>query len=271
MNTKKYRLSGMNEHFVRVSLQKFLDCMVKNEVENVELWAGLPHFYALDVDKEKCLQVRKLLRERDLNLICYCPEQCIYPYNMAAREESIKTATRKYYEKSIQLAAELGAPMIQIVGGWGYRDEPVWEAQKRSAEAVAYVSEYARENGLNVVLEALEPQEANIINTSVDIKKIIDDIGMANLGAVVDTCPMAAAGETIDDCFSILGDKLWHFHFIDRDHLVWGDGDLPLEDYLASLDKNGYTGYLTIEVLNERYVLDPETAFSRAVKQIRSI
>ena len=45
-----YKLSGMNEHFVRFSLCAFLDCMAENGIRDIELWAGMPHLYAPDAD-----------------------------------------------------------------------------------------------------------------------------------------------------------------------------------------------------------------------------
>ena len=107
-----YKLSGMNEHFVRFSLRAFLDCMAENGIRDIELWAGMPHLYAPDADADTIGAIRTMLREREQKLICYTPEQCVYPYNMAAKEPELIRFTLSYYYRNLQMAAELEAPVL---------------------------------------------------------------------------------------------------------------------------------------------------------------
>ena len=76
------QVAAMNEHFILQTLESFLDCAVCSGVHNIELWAGLPHLYAPDMTPDKVKRIREKIRERELELICYTPEQCIYPYNI---------------------------------------------------------------------------------------------------------------------------------------------------------------------------------------------
>ena len=52
-------------------------------------------------------------------------------------------------------------------------------------------------------------------------------------------------------------------------HLALGDGVLPLEQYLKELDEAGYEGYISLEVMNERYYFDPEPAIKQSVEYLK--
>ncbi len=263
------QVAAMNEHFILQTLESFLDCAVCSGVHNIELWAGLPHLYAPDMTPDKVKRIREKIRERELELICYTPEQCIYPYNIAAREEGLREYSITYFMKNLEIASELDAPMFQIVPGWGYRNEPRTDALERSMDSIRCIVERAEKLGIRVVLEALEEEESNLIRTSSELKEVLDILNMPNLGAIIDTCPMAAAGEDFVRCHEILGKKIWHTHFIDRQHLAWGDGDLPMVSYLEQLDRFDYKGYLTLEVLNDRYLLYPEKALGQGIAEMK--
>ena len=56
------------------------------------------------------------------------------------------------------------------------------------------ICQEAERLGIRVVLEALEDEESNLIRTATELREAIDQVGAKNLGAIVDTCPMAAAG-----------------------------------------------------------------------------
>ena len=259
------QLAGMNEHFRRYSLDFFLDSMVKLGIENIELWAASPHLYIEDVTYSEVGRIRKEIERRQLQLICVTPEQCIYPVNIAAREPNVRERSIHYFLKSIEVTSELGANMLQIIPGKGYFDEPVEEAWKRSRESLETIAKKAESLDITVVLEALELKESNLITNVSELKRMLNEVGSSHLQAVIDTCPMAAAGETFADCFRELGKDLRHIHFVDSSHLAPGDGTLPLSQYLEEISRHNYNGYLTLEIVSSRYISDPVKPLENAL------
>ena len=259
------QVAGMNEHFRRYSLDFFLDSMVKIGIENIELWAASPHMNMEDVTYSEVGRIRKEIERRQLKLICVTPEQCIYPVNIAAKEPNVRERSINYFLKSLEVTAELGANMLQIVPGKGYYNEPVEEAWARSRGSLETIAKKAETLGITIVLEALEFKESNLINNLSDLKKMLQEVGSAHLQAVIDTCPMAAAGETFDDCFRELGQDVRHIHFVDSSHLAPGDGALPLSQYLEEISRHKYNGYLTLEVVSSRYINDPVKPLENAL------
>jgi protein FrlC len=96
---------------------------------------------------------------------------------------------------------------------------------------------------------------------------MLNDISSAALKGMVDTIPMALAGESISDYSEVLGNDLRHIHFVDgkpRGHLAWGDGILPLQKYITDLETITYGNYLSLEITDSMYYLDPGSADSRS-------
>lgn len=80
---------------------------------------------------------------------------------------------------------------------------------------------------------------------------------------------MVAAGETISD-YTSKGD-LHHVHFVDgapTGHLAWGDGELPLDEYLSDLAAANYDGFLSLETIADRYWLDPLPPVKQSFERI---
>jgi protein FrlC len=265
------QVAGMNEHYYMHTLDYFLDSMVELGIENIEFWAGSPHLYIEDTSLSRIQRIRKEIEKRDLRLICYTPEQCIYPVNIAAKEPDIRQKSMAYFRNSLEAAAELGARMFQIVPGWGYYDEPTESAWTRSRDALAILSSQAASLGILMTLEPLEAHGTNIVRNSADLRRMLDEVGAPNLKGIIDTCPMHAAGEDFSDCFETLGADLKHVHFVDSGHCAWGEGDFPLEKYLSQLARHDYQGYLTIEICNRRYFTDPKRGDAISLQALRSV
>jgi protein FrlC len=121
---------------------------------------------------------------------------------------------------------------------------------------------------VNCVLEPLQRIESNLVNDATTLAQMLDEIAAPNLGAALDTVAMATAGDTVDGYFAALGGRIRHVHLIDgkpNGHLAWGDGVLPLGEYLRALGRNGYAGFLTFELFGDgTYAYDPRPALEQS-------
>ena len=118
----KSQISIMNIQYGYYPLEKFLDDAVRAGVEHVELWGAAPHFHLEDMTYTDVCRVRKQIEERGLSLVCYTPEQCIYPVNLAADSTVQRRRSLKYFEDNLRAAAELGTDKMLVTTGWGYLD-----------------------------------------------------------------------------------------------------------------------------------------------------
>jgi protein FrlC len=134
------------------------------------------------------------------------------------------------------------------------------------------MAEAAEHAGLLLVLEPLQPKESNLVTNLPTARRMLAELDSPSVCCCLDTVAMAVAGESMVDYFDALGSRLAHIHLNDGEpsgHLAWGDGSLPLGDYLDVLESHGYAAYLTLEPVNVRYIRDPDAALRQCVAALR--
>ena len=272
---KRKQISLMNIQYKYFPLSLFLDDAEKLGVENVELWGGAPHFHMEDMTYGEICAVRREIRRRGLNLVCYTPEQCVYPINLASNAPDTRRRSQKFFENSIRAAGELGAGKVLVTSGTGYFDgSNREEAWKWAGEGLYALGEMAADYGITLALEVLRTDESNLVHDLPSLLKMLGELNHSSIGGMIDTIPMALAGERPAHYLEALGDRLVHIHFIDRaprGHLAWGDGVLDMEGYLEELDAYPYKGYLSLEITDGRYFMDPSDSAKRSVERLFSV
>lgn len=266
---KREQIAGMNIHYLFYSLEYFLDAQKAAGFKTIELWPGTPHFFLSYMEYSDCKKVKKMIEERDMQVKIITPENCTYQYQFAAQEKEQYDKSKEYFKRALDAGQELGVEVMAVNTGWGYWNEDREEAWKRSREMLADLAEYARPKNIRLAVESLRPQESNLATTVHDVKRMIDEVNHPNLKAMIDTTAMGVAGETIDQWFDILGDDIIHMHFIDGNpygHLIWGDGNHNLSDFIEALNRHNYTGFLGQEITDFDYFNDPATADMRNMK-----
>lgn len=268
---ERAQIAAMNIHYRYFPLKYFLDSSVENGFKNIELWAASPHFYIEDLGPKDVVRVRNDIEKRGLKLICFTPEQCVYPINIAAEEMLIRERSIKYFEKAINISVDLGCKLVLVTSGWGYFSQPADQAWKRSRDSLVKLSRKAEGAGVTLVLEPLRVDESNLVTDLATLTKMLNEISSDALKGMIDTIPMALAGEAIIDYSRALGKDLLHIHFIDgkpRGHLVWGDGVLPLKEYMNALESIEYRGCLTLEITDAAYYVEPHLAEARSLDSL---
>lgn len=269
---KRSQIAGMNLSYRYFSFDYFLESMERIGFQSVEIWGASPHFYVPDLTPGEIRAVAKKIGERGLRVVCFTPEQCCYPENIATKDPEARKRSIAFYKKTVEACAELGSPQILMTSGWGYFDESPEEAWKRSADGLEQLSRVASRVGVTIVLEPLRVEETDLVTTLPQLKRMLDEVGSPALKAMLDTSPMFNSGETIADYFRVFGDDMRHIHFVDGDpagHLVWGTGIFPLEKYVQELKSYQYRNYLTLELTAAKYFSDPHASMEAAFRYLQ--
>ncbi len=270
----KSQIAVMNIQYKYFPLTLFLDDAVKNNVENIELWGAAPHFYLDDMTYQEVTSVRHEIERRNLRLVCYTPEQCVYPINIASPHKETRRRSVKFFEDSIRVAGELGTNKVLVTSGTGYFDgSDEQEAWKWSRENLYSLGELAEHYGVTLALEVLRHDESNLVYNLPTLQKMLAELNHSAIGGMIDTIPMALAGERPAQYLEALGDRLVHVHFIDgapRGHLAWGDGVLDMNTYLSEFDEYGYSGFLSLEITDGRYFMNPSASVEQSIKRLFS-
>ncbi|MEU5864949.1 TIM barrel protein [Nonomuraea sp. NPDC047529] len=274
MSLSLRQVTGSNFAYQHLPFDRFLDDAAALGREHLELWGVAPQLHVPWLSDAEARAIRRSAAGRGLTVRCLTPEQVAYPVNLASPDGRLRAGSVAMFRRAAELAAELGAELLLLTPGRGFEDEPVAGAWRRSADAIGEICAYAGTLGVSCVLEALQRVESNLVNDAPTLARMIDEVGAPNLGAVLDTVAMAAAGEGVDDYFDALGDRVRHVHLVDGSptgHLAWGDGELPLAAYLAALGRRGYRGAMTFELFGAGdYAFDPRPVVERCLASVQA-
>ncbi|MDD3174649.1 MAG: sugar phosphate isomerase/epimerase [Herbinix sp.] len=262
-----------NYSYYLFSFDYFLKSMDNLGVENIELWGAGPHLYQDECNPAMVDELYKKVRLHNKKVVCYTPEQCMYPINIASRESIVRDRSIAYLKRSLEIANQLEASRTLITVGQGYRNESREEAWKRCVDALLELGEYAGKMGTKIMLEHLTKTTTNLCVTAKELKAMMDEVGGTNVKAMVDVDMAARVGEGAKEYLELMGKDIQHVHFIDGmpgGHLALGDGILPLDTYLNDLKAFGYDGYLSLEILSDRYHENPELAYAQSLGWFRA-
>ncbi len=268
------QVSGSNFSYQHHPLDQCLDDLAALGRTGVELWGVAPQLHVPWMCDADARAMRRAAASRGLEIVCFTPEQVMYPVNIASPDPRMRATSVATFRRAAELAVELGAPKLFLTPGRGFESEARESAWRRSIDALGEIAAYAQTLGLECLLEPLQRVESNLVNTAQDAARALEDVGAANLGVALDTVAMAAAGDTVDGYFALLADRVRHVHLIDgtpTGHLAWRDGELPLEGILAALDRHGYSGWMTVELFGDgSYAIDPRPALARSLTAIEA-
>lgn len=270
----KDQFASMNILYSHYSLDRFLNDSKKLGYKKIELWGGTPHYsYDYPDQKEQCDKIRKAVSSYDLEIVCFTPEQCIYPFNIASNVQWIREQSVKYFSRCIEDAALLETKMMLITPGWGNFDENRDEAWQNSVESMSRLVKKAELEGIVLAYEILAPNETNLVTDLETLQQMISNFDSPNMSICVDTVPMTIAKETLNIFFSTFGKKIQHIHLNDgvpAGHMAWGDGEQSLGEHLKALDDNNYKGTITFETCDDSYIFQPEMAFEKNLEAVKA-
>ena len=129
----------------------------------MELWGASPHFCIDDYTPEERVarirDIRQMLKDRDLRLTAFQPEQCRqYPINIASPIAYVRERSMQFMERYLEDTLDLGTDRMILAPGWGYVDAPEEEAFARSVEAIRRLAEKAAALGVKLSVDVYKRQ-----------------------------------------------------------------------------------------------------------------
>ncbi|WP_026573761.1 sugar phosphate isomerase/epimerase family protein [Bacillus sp. UNC438CL73TsuS30] len=269
------KIAGMNITFRHYPFRYFLDCMDRLNISSIELWAGEPHLYVYRNLLSNLREIKREVKARDMEIVCYTPEQCIYPFNLATSDSQWRKASIDYFIENLHAAVELETDKMLITSGMGDFSLTQEESWKYTSDSIFQISKAAEQEGITLALEPLTKFESNLIIDTPGLKRMIEEIQSPSLKGMIDTVAMQLAGETPDDYFSMLP-ELSHFHLIDGDsetdsHLALDDGNLNWREYVKSLQNHQYEGACTLEIMGSSYYQNPQDAVKKSLEKLNEL
>jgi protein FrlC len=263
----------MSVQYAQWTLEYFLQSMRQCGFSGVDFWAGAPHFapemFRCHGDAVAGLKrIRNRLDELNMWVACYTQEQINYPVNIASFDPIHRKISVEYFCRGIEYAQILNAPAVFITSGVGQRDIPKDVSMGYAIDSIKQVVKHAETNGMNLIIEQLQPFETNLGLRLHDIQGIVEAVNSPCLNVCVDVVAMAVAGETLDQYFDVFGPRIQLIHMADGNpggHFVPGDGHLDIHGFFHTLTSRGFNGIVTWEVNSTRYLQDPHQALARTL------
>lgn len=266
-NLKWSQVALTNFPYTKYSLKYTLDSLERTGARNIEFYAAYPHFYLGDSTTADIRALKKMLRDRKLQVINFCPENCTYPVNAASTNANTRQRSIAHYVKAIQAASELECPNALFFPGYALLDEDKEDAWKRAVDTMVYLSRIAEAYGVRLILESAG-EMASVMSSSKKQLQMIKEVDSPNVSGMVDLTCMHELGETIEETIDVLGiTNIHHIHFHNCceltpgrwEHRVPTDGVLDIEHIVRVLDESGFEGHFGCEVFGP-YVTEPEKA-----------
>jgi protein FrlC len=255
------RLACSGAHYRYYPFDYFLENQRRQGFTTMDLWAGPPH---AAVYHDLCPDLRGLRQKLDaagIGVSALTPECRLSHYSLCAFDACAREKSLDYFANVIHTAAGLGAPLV-ILGCHGAPwDHGRDEAFRNAGESLRHIAPLAAKAGVTLALETAPAYESCVLNTLEELDRLLE--AHPGLRACLNITAAACAGESPGAWFSRLGDRIAHVHFADgrpQGYLAWGDGFLPLDEYLDTLNEYNYRGCLGLCINDTRYLEQPEQA-----------
>jgi fructoselysine 3-epimerase len=270
-------IAVMSVQYWHYSFEYFLHSLERCQLRNIDFWAGAPHFCyenykTRSAADKKILEMRRVIEDRGMKVIILTPEQLNYPINIAGCEESYRQKSLDYFLRNMEDALAFGTNKLFITSGWGLLDEPREDAWKRSVNSLQFLAEKAGNLGITLIIEQLQPYESNLLTTCNDMVRMLEEVNSEALQCCIDVVAMAVVKDELQPFFDRMPGRIHHIHFADGNpsgHYVCGDGNLPLMDYVHTLEANRYNDCLSLEINDAIYWSDPSDSIERTVRYLR--
>lgn len=248
----------------------------------IELAADAPHAWPaglLDVQKES---IRRALDESGLaisNVNAFMmnavadPRQPYWHPSWTDPDPHYRAIRREHTKRSLQLAADLGAPHITTEPGG-----PPFEGQSRDAamalfrEELAPCVELAERLGVGLLIE---PEPGLLLERFEEYLELMDRIDSSLVGLNFDIGHAYCVGQDPQDWVERMAVHTVHYHVEDiaatrvHAHLVPGRGAIDLRATFDAIRQTGYEGWLTVELYP--YADDPDSAAAEAFAYLQSM
>ncbi len=116
-----------------------------------------------------------------------------------------------------------------------YDRQPTPDGWKNSVEAIAETAEIASDAGVDIVLEVVNRFESNLLNTTAQGLKFLEDTGRDDVRLHLDTFHMNIEEANPAAAIRLAGDKLGYFHIGESNRGYLGDGVIDFDRIFDAL------------------------------------
>ncbi len=240
----------MSRTFARATLEEELDAVANHGISCMQFGlssAGVTEL-PTHIDLDLCHKIREEMSSRNITMTALSGT-----YNMIHPDLQQRADGLRNLRVLASACDKLGTSVITLCTGtrdpnsmWRrHPDNDLPEAWDDLAVSMRQAIQVAEEYQVTL---AFEPEVANVVDSAIKARRIIDQIGSPYLKVVMDGANIFHTGELprmreiLDEAFALLGEHIAFAHAkdLDRDgeagHLAAGKGLLDYDQYLSLLN-----------------------------------
>lgn len=202
-----------------------------------------------DLSTTRRQQIRDILNQYGIEIIGLGAST-----RFSAPDPAERQANQDELKRYLELANDLGVPMVRTFGGNVAAGHTIDEAIDWVANSLATVMPTAEAQGVTVVLETHDA-----FCRGAEVARVLAQVPHPRLAAVWDAHHPFRMGESIEETWRLIGPRVAHVHLKDArlrsdgappgtwQLVLMGEGEVPCRDIVKLLMREGYQGYLAAE------------------------
>ncbi len=250
-----FRYSVCNEIFKGWTFADSVKAAVKAGFQGMEFACFMLAPDATDLDASVRREYRDTLRAEGLEYVgLHWLLTAPKPLHATTPDRAQREWTWNYVRKLMDLSADLGDGGVLVFGSPQQRSavgglEPE-EATRLFVEGLAGVAGHAAERGVTLLIEALSPDQTDVITSLEEAAAIVREIGHPNVQTMFDTHNAVQETEPHDVLVDRYFDLIRHIHVNEKDGKHPGCGDYDFLPVMRTLHHRGYGGWVSVEAFD---------------------
>lgn len=157
---------------------------------------------------------------------------------------------RERLDQMIQLAADLGAPVVTVGSFRGRTVGNAAESKQQLAAILRRAGGLAGSCGVRLALEPLNRYEADLLHTAAETLAFLNEVDEPAVGILLDTYHVNIEERSWTEPYRqvMAAARLYYVHLSDNNRLAPGQGHIDFRAILRALREVGYDGWLTAEL-----------------------
>lgn len=152
--------------------------------------------------------------------------------DVSSEDKDRVAAGKKVLSNAIQAVRDIGGNKLGGIlysAHTKYNTHPTKDGWKNSTEAIAAAGDAAKAAGVDLVLEVVNRFETNLLNTTAQGLKFLDDTGSDHVRLHLDTFHMQIEEANPAAALRLAGDKVGYFHIGESNRGYLGDGTIDFD------------------------------------------